>query len=158
MSLNESDHQRWLTEMLATNRISKVQPNTARGNDLLVQARQHVASARVLATADPTLALAACHDAVRKAIDAEAGANGHRFENAPGAHAITIEYARTQLDGVLSVEDASLADRLRERRHGAEYGRLSVHAVGPVEIEAFAQMADRVVRAVIARRTADPDG
>lgn len=64
----------WLAEMIAERRMSQVRPNMARSGDLITQARTHIGSARKIASTDSTLALAACHDAIRKALDAHAGA------------------------------------------------------------------------------------
>ncbi len=146
------DARRWLTDALATGKVSRVKPNSARSNDLLIQTQRHVVSARSLADSDPTLALAACHDAVRKAIDADAGANGLRFENIAGSHRTTLDSAATQLEGAVADDDLRDADRLRQRRHGAEYGELPAGSVNAEEIESFARMADRVVKVIISRR------
>lgn len=146
--------RQWLSEMIATQRVSRVTPNVNRSNDLLVQAKAHVGSARTLLSTDTTLALAACHDAIRKAIDADAGANGYRIENKPGAHRTTIEYAETQLGDTLAAEDLRIADRLRTRRHATEYGTTPAAAVTAREIEDYAETAERIVRAIIGRRLA----
>jgi hypothetical protein len=105
----------WLTQMLAEHRLSTVRPNMARSGDLINQARTHVASARTIASSDSTLALAACHDAIRKSLDAHAGAAGYRFENSPGAHRTAIEYGRQVLAHLIDPGDLDEANRLRNR-------------------------------------------
>lgn len=92
-----------------------------RSGDLVNQARIHVRSARALAALDSTLALAACHDAIRKALDAHAGASGCCFESSPGAHRAAIAYGRKVLGHLIDAGDLDDAERLRSRRHNAEY-------------------------------------
>ena len=140
----------WLANMVAERRISQVRPNMARSGDLVTQARTHIASAGKIASTDSTLALAACHDAIRKALDAHAGAMGYRFENSPGAHRTAIEYGREVLGGRLDSDDLDEANRLRNRRHSAEYGEAPAAQIGANEIEHFAAVAFRIVKVVAA--------
>ena len=146
--------------MIAERRMSHVRPNMARSGDLITQARTHIDSARKIASTDSTLALAACHDAIRKALDAHAGAIGYRFENSPGAHRIAIDYGRQVLGGRLESNDLDEANRLRNRRHSAEYGEVPAGQIGPDEIEHFAALALRIVDVVAAElaSTARPAG
>ena len=104
----------WLANMIGERRMSQVRPNMARSGDLITQAHTHIASARKLASTDSTLALAACHDAIRKALDAHAGAMGYRFEDSPGAHRTAIEYGHEVLGGHLDSDDLDEANRLRK--------------------------------------------
>lgn len=140
----------WLAEMIAERRMSQVRPNMARSGDLITQASTHIGSARKIASTDSTLALAACHDAIRKALDAHAGAMGYRFENSPGAHRTAIEYGRQVLAGRLDSNDLDDANRLRNRRHSAEYGEVPAAQIGADEIEYFAALALRIVDVVTA--------
>lgn len=149
----------WLTEHQLQGQVSKVAPNTARSNNLLKQAQTHINSARTLAATDPTLALAGLHDGVRKAVDADAGALGFRFENKPGAHKRVLEYGAVAIGPAVDPDDFAQADRLRSRRHEAEYGEVPSHSITPEVIGSFAEVADRIVKAAIARqiaRTAGP--
>lgn len=134
--------------------MSKVAPNPARSNNLLKQAQTHIGSARLLADTDPTLALAGIHDGVRKAIDADAGALGYRFENQPGAHKRVLEYGTVAIGPTVEPDDFIEADRLRSRRHEAEYGEVPSHAITPHAIASFAEVAERIVRAAIDRQVA----
>ncbi len=138
----------WLTEMLAEQKVSRVGIQRGRAGDLLTQARRHVDSADRLATEDPTLALAACHDAIRKAIDAHAGALGYRIQNRPDHHRTVLEYARHQLDEVITSAEVDEADRLRLRRHKAEYGEILSGALGEPEIRRYIDAARRMVVAI----------
>ena len=60
----------WLAEALATKDLEKVQANMPVAGIRIGDARNHVRSARTLAGDDPALAIAACHDAIRKAVTA----------------------------------------------------------------------------------------
>ncbi len=70
------DH--WLNEALATRDMERVTANVAAAGQRINDARRHVRSARLLSNDDPTLAIAACHDAIRKAITAHMIAAGLR--------------------------------------------------------------------------------
>jgi HEPN domain-containing protein len=137
-----------VADALASHRISRVRPNTNRSGDLVNQARRHLDSARLVASTDSTLALAACHDAVRKSVDALAGAMGYRFENKPGAHRTALEYGRLALEGDVADGDWEEADRLRSRRHSAEYGEVPSVLITAQEIEHYSSVAERITRAV----------
>lgn len=140
------DARNWLDDELAQHRISRVTPNPERAGALVNMARKHIASARSLAESDPTLAVAACHDAIRKSVDAHCGANGYRIENRQGAHIRAIEYARHVIGVSESV--ALELDHVRTRRHAAEYGSLPEQAFRVDEIMHAASLAELVVNRV----------
>ncbi|CAN5503273.1 hypothetical protein BH24ACT4_BH24ACT4_07480 [soil metagenome] len=123
--------------MLAKQKVSRVMVQPGRAGDLLTRAKHHVESAKRLAVDDPTLAIAACHDAIRKAIDAHAGARGYRIENRPGHHKTVLDYARHELADLVGPEEVDEADRLRVRRHKAEY-EAPVSALSEPEIRRHA--------------------
>jgi len=56
--------------MIERRELTQVTANAELADRLLATARQHVASARLLAASDPYLAYAALHDAIRKALSA----------------------------------------------------------------------------------------
>ena len=62
----------------------------AAAGDRINDARRHVQSARTIAKDDRTLALAACHDAIRKAITGHMAAAGYRPRAGEGAHRIVL--------------------------------------------------------------------
>lgn len=62
-----------LAEAIATRDLERLKPNMAAAGDRVNDARRHIRSARTLAEEDPTLALAACHDAIRKALTGHTG-------------------------------------------------------------------------------------
>ena len=59
----------WLSEATVTARVDRVTANMGAAGERVGDARRHIQSARALADTDPTLALSACHDAIRKAIN-----------------------------------------------------------------------------------------
>lgn len=87
------EHSAWVQAAIAEGRLSRIKPNMARAGELITIARKHLVSAESVAATDPTLALRACHDAVRKAIDGHAGAHGLRIENVQGHHKLVLDYA-----------------------------------------------------------------
>ena len=61
--------------------------------------------------------MAACHDAIRKAITAHMLANGLRPRGGEGAHRIVLDYARSQLADLVDEDD------LEETRRSAKTER-----------------------------------
>lgn len=137
----------WVQAAIAERRLSRVEPNMARAGELITIARKHLASARAVAVSDPTLALTACHDAVRKAIDGHAGACGLRIENVPGHHKLVLDYARHEIEE-LSDDVLRDADRLRDRRNDFEYARKAERSLRADEIAEHIATAEVVVEAV----------
>lgn len=144
------DTQRWIGEMLASRRMGRVAPNMNRAGELVNQARTHLRSALDLADSDPTGAVDLLHTAVRKALDAHAGARGYRFENTPGGHRATLEYGTRALAGTVDDSDFQEADALRARRHQADYEGIAAARISRQEIEHHANVAERIVAAVAA--------
>ena len=64
----------WLAEAIATRDLERVKANMGAAGERVNDARRHVRSARLLAEDDTTLAMAACHDAIRKAVAAHMAA------------------------------------------------------------------------------------
>jgi DNA replicative helicase MCM subunit Mcm2 (Cdc46/Mcm family) len=63
-----------------------------------------------LAADDPALAIAACHDAIRKALTAHMAAVGVRPRGGEGAHRIVLDYARHRLADVITADDLTEAE------------------------------------------------
>ena len=121
------------------------------------QARAHVRSARALADTDPHGAIALCHDAARKAIDAHACANGYRFENTGGAHRHAVDYGRNVLAALLADGALDELERLRNVRNASEYGTQPVK-IDADEVIRFSAVADEIVTAVIGAITPPAPG
>jgi hypothetical protein len=139
---------RWLTEAIVTARIDRVTANVGAAGERITDARRHIASARSLADSDTTLALSACHDAIRKAITGHMVANGVRPKSGDGAHRIVLEYCRHELAAVISSEDVDSADSIRRDRATAEYGDFGARQITSKQVLWAAEIADRVVNAI----------
>ena len=111
-------------------------------------ARRHVASARKLAESDTTLAMSACHDAIRKAVVGHMSANGLRVRTGEDAHRLTLGYARRELAGVISESDLVDASEIRQDRALAEYGDFASRKLNANHVRAAADVAERIVNAV----------
>jgi hypothetical protein len=142
------DARRWLAESLATRGIERLEPNMAVAGDRVNDARRHVRSAEALADDDPTLALAACHDAIRKAVTGHMAAVGYRPRAGEGAHRIVLSYARYQLGGIVTEDDIGNADAIRRDRGLAEYGDFASSQIGAEHVRWAARVAERIVNAV----------
>jgi hypothetical protein len=140
----------WLREALATRDIDRVTPNMAAAGERINDARNHVRSARRLTDDDRTLAMSACHDAIRKSITAHMAFAGFRPRGSEGAHRIVLAYARDQLADVITSEDLDDADDIRRDRGLAEYGDFASRQLTHSHIEASAAVAERIVNAVAA--------
>jgi hypothetical protein len=142
------ERDQWLTEALATRDLDRVQSNMAAAGDRINDARRHVRSARLLASDDPTLAIAACHDAIRKALTAHMAAAGLRARSGEGAHRIVLQYARHCLADVITPEDLTEAEDIRRDRAIAEYGDFATRQIDADHIRTAADAAEQIVNAV----------
>lgn len=149
----------WLLEAIATRDLERVTANMAAAGDRVNDARRHVRSARVLADDDTPLAMAACHDAIRKSITAHMLANGLRPRGGEGAHRIALDYARAQLGDVINESDFEEAKEIRQDRSLAEYGDFPSRQLDGDHVRAAADVAERIVNAVaesLARQAGSP--
>lgn len=138
----------WLSEAIATRDLERVTSNMAAAGDRVNDARRHVRSARALADDDTPLAMAACHDAIRKALTAHMLANGLRPRGGEGAHRIVLDYARTQLGGLIGEGDLEEAKEIRQDRALAEYGDFPSRQLDSEHVRGAAEVAERIVNAV----------
>jgi HEPN domain len=138
----------WLNEALATRDMERVTANVAAAGQRINDARRHVRSARLLSEDDPTLAIAACHDAIRKAITAHMIAAGLRPRGGEGAHRIVLDYARHELPEMIALDDLREADDIRRDRGVAEYGDFARNQLTTAHIQAAAEVAERIVIAI----------
>lgn len=141
----------WLIEAIATRDLERLVPNMAAAGDRINDARRHVRSARALAADDPTLAISACHDAVRKSITAHMAAAGLRPRGGDGAHRITLAYARDQLSDVISQQDLDDADDIRRDRALAEYGDFASKQLDAEHVRWAADVAERITNNIASR-------
>lgn len=146
----------WLAEAIATGDIERVPANMGAAGERLNDARRHVHSARRIAESDTTLAIAACHDAIRKALTGHMSARGLRVRRGEGTHRITLDYARYQLAGTISESDLVEANEIRMDRALAEYGDFASRKLTARHARGAADVAERVVNAIataLANRT-----
>ncbi len=141
--MSEEDVQR----LLAEKKIEAVEPDAETARAEIATARQHLVSALEIAERDPTLAFIALYDAIRKAIQAHARANGYRVTKGAGGHVKTGEYALAALDALEIRDHLDEFDALRAIRNQSEYEALFV---GVDEIEETHAHAYAIVEAVAA--------
>jgi len=120
----------------------------AAAGDLINLARKHLRSAALIAEDDPTLSVAACHDAARQGITAHLRAAGYRVANEAGAHRLVIDYASIALASVVNDEDLAALDELRRDRHTAEYGDFASRAITTGRATNAIELVTRIVDAV----------
>ena len=142
------DAVRWLAEAVALADLERVTPDMAAAGERVNDARRHIRSARIIADDDVTLAISACHDAIRKAITAHMTASGYRARGGEGAHRIVLNYARSQLAGTISADDLDEADSLRRDRALAEYGDFAYSKLAAGDVRNAADLAERIVNAI----------
>lgn len=138
----------WLAEAIATRDLERVRPNMGAAGERVNDARRHIRSARLLAEDDTTLAMAACHDAIRKALSGHMAANGLRARSGEGAHRVTLDYARSQLADVITEEDLVEANEIRRDRALAEYGDFASKQLNADLVRTAADIAERIVNAI----------
>lgn len=148
MTPAEETAGQWLIEALATRDLERIQADMAAAGIRVNDARRHINSARSLASEDPTLALAACHDAIRKALTGHMRAAGYRPRPGEGAHRIVLAYARHQLAALISEDDLDAADAIRRDRAIAEYGDFAPGQFDADHIGWASDVAERVASAV----------
>lgn len=138
----------WLAEALATRAIDRIRPDMDAAGTRINDARATVKAARAIVSVSPSLAIAGCHDAARKAITAHMIASGYRPKRGEGALKIVIEYARAVFADALEADDIDGVDDLRRDRADAEYGDFAQSRIDVDHIVAAAGLAERVVNAV----------
>lgn len=105
--------------MIERRELEQVTANNELGERLLATARQHLASAKLLASTDPYLGYAAVHDAIRKSLSALLQVQGLRATTS-GGHLAVNQAVRAQF-GASMGPILRPVDRIRITRHEAEY-------------------------------------
>ncbi len=135
-----------LAALVARRRLQPVPPGPEQAAAVLAQARSHLASARLLADTDPEGAYALGYDAARKALVALLEARGYRATTR-GGHIAVLEAA----SALLGSEHATIlrpVDRIRRRRHQAEYPSRDAPRVTAEDVTEDAERVDAVVALV----------
>jgi hypothetical protein len=121
-----------IERMLAAGELQGVPASRERADRLVNQARAHLASARAVCTEDPHGAYALSYDAARKALTAILENQGLR-PTSRGGHLAVYEAACAQLDPPMG-KVLRPFDRMRRRRHDAEYPPTDAPEITPVDI------------------------
>ncbi|GAA4589340.1 hypothetical protein GCM10023194_43320 [Planotetraspora phitsanulokensis] len=108
--------------MLSRGEVERVAASRAQADELLDQARKHMATARLAMESDPIGAYQLLYDASRKALCAVLENQGLRA-GSRGGHIAVYEAVIAQLDPPLG-QNLRPFDRMRRRRNEAEYPRL----------------------------------
>ncbi len=107
--------------MLGRGELEKVPASRSQADELLDQARRHVATARLAMDSDPVGSYQLLYDAARKALCAILENQGLRASSR-GGHIAVYEAVSAQLDPPLG-QSLRPFDRMRRRRNEAEYPR-----------------------------------
>jgi hypothetical protein len=105
--------------MIERRELTQVTADTDLADRLLATARQHIASAQLLAGTDPYLAYAALHDAIRKGLSALLQMQGLRATTS-GGHLAVTQAVNAQFGASMGAILRPI-DRIRVTRHEAEY-------------------------------------
>ena len=105
--------------MIERRELDQVTANTELADRLLVTARQHLASALLLAPSDPYLGYAALYDAIRKSLSALLQVQGLRA-TISGGHVAVMQAVRAQFGASMGAILRPV-DRIRVTRRDAEY-------------------------------------
>jgi uncharacterized protein (UPF0332 family) len=105
--------------MIERRELTRVAANAELADRPLATARQHLASARLLAASDPYLAYSAVYDAIRKALSALLQVQGLRATTT-GGHLAVLHAVQAQFGASMGAILRPV-DRIRVTRHEAEY-------------------------------------
>lgn len=108
-----------INAMLDSGELGRITADLDLAKHLTAEARRHVKSAEVLASADPSLAYAALHDAIRKSLAAMLQAQGLRATTS-GGHLAVQRAVRAQFQASMGTLLRPI-DRIRVLRHTLEY-------------------------------------
>ena len=105
--------------MIERRELDQVTANSELADRLVAAARQHLASARLLAGSDPYLGYAALYDAIRKSLSALLQIQGLRATTS-GGHLAVMHAVQAQFGASMGAILRPV-DRIRVTRHEAEY-------------------------------------
>lgn len=108
-----------MEKLLADQHLQRVTASREHADAMLEQARRYVASARLLAAADPDAGYVLAYDAARKALTAILENQGLR-PTSRGGHIAVIDAATAQLDPPMG-STLRTVSRMRTRRNRVEY-------------------------------------
>jgi hypothetical protein len=132
-----------LDDMVARGELERVPPSRDHADLLLTQARRHLASASVIADADPAGAYQLLYDAARKALAAVLENQGVRATSR-GGHIAVRDAVSAQLDPPLGGALRPF-DRLRRRRNQVEYPSASAPGVSAGEVQRDMPKVEQII-------------
>lgn len=129
--------------MLTASELQRVSPSREHADRLLVQAGQHIGSARLTAVADPEGAYALAYDAARKALVAVLENQGLRATTR-GGHLAVYRAVRAQLDPPLGAVLRPF-DRMRRQRNAQEYPSFDAPALTVEDVLEDVTKAEQII-------------
>jgi hypothetical protein len=130
--------------MLGSGALEQVPASREHADLLLAHARQHLASARVIAATDPEGGYAMVYDAARKALSAVLANQGLRTTSLRGHHQAAYDAVLTQLDPPMG-RDLRPFLRLKQARGSAEYPKRDELPLAPDDVLEDCVKAGRIV-------------
>jgi hypothetical protein len=138
-----------IAELLASDRLEQIAPDTNEARVLIRHAEAHLESATKILADDPVGAYQLAYDAARKAVAADMTAHGYRAKSdRPGARAAVVGYAAEALAREADADSLLRFERMRRLRNRVEYGGVTP---GRAQVEADLEQAKKIVRVVTAR-------
>ncbi|HJD84966.1 HEPN domain-containing protein [Kitasatospora aureofaciens] len=130
-------------DLIHRKEVERVPASTEHAEAELAQARQHLASARMLLDVDPVGAYSLAYDAARKALAAVLVNQGLRATSR-GGHVAVYETVKAQLDPPLGGILRPFS-RMRVRRNESEYRSAEAPPVTPEEVRGDLPKAQAII-------------
>jgi hypothetical protein len=130
-------------DLIQRREVEKVPASAEHAQAELAQARQHLASAKLLVDVDPVGAYSLAYDAARKALAAVLMNQGLRATSR-GGHVAVYETVKAQLDPPLGGVLRPFS-RMRIRRNESEYRSAEAPAITPEEVSGDLPKAQAII-------------
>ena len=132
-----------IDRLIADGELQRVPPNREHADQLFVQARKDLASAELLADANPKRAYESLYDATRMALTAVLENEGLR-PTSRGGHTAPYAAVSAQLDPPMG-QVLRPFDRMRRTRNRSEYPSFTTPEVTPNNVRADLAVASSIV-------------
>ena len=130
-------------DLIERREVERVPASAEHARAELAQARQHLASAKLLLDVDPVGAYSLAYDAARKALAAVLMNQGLRATSR-GGHVAVYETVKAQLDPPLGGVLRPFS-RMRIRRNESEYRSAEAPAITPEEVSGDLPKAQAII-------------
>lgn len=144
MSLVWEQGREAIERMLRAGELEQVPASREQADLRVGQARNHLASGRLIAETDPEGGYAMVYDAARKALAAILANEGLRATSVRGHHRAVYEAVQAQLDPPLGAQLRPF-NRMRSRRGNAEYPTRDAPALSATDVIEDAMKADVII-------------